>query len=327
MEKSEEQQGKGLEETVEDITKMMMGDEPVPEDDTPTEQAKELPEGDQDDELNSIIDELNEDETEADEDQENSPEEAEEEEEELDDGDDVLHKVTIDGEEQEVSLHDLKRHYGREQSLTKKEMAVAEQRKSLDAEADAIAWAKAQPEVRTLLTQINEANEAIQRGFVFNEKGEQVQLTKAQIEQTMKNVEDANARVSEMAKPPRLDDLYEAIPEFRDPASEEAQAILKPFGDTLSDFGYSQAEITSLNDPRTFLMLKELHELRDLQSRVNTAKARRKEKKPTGVSKVTKSAKPAGSRTTKPTQRKSTKETIEQIYAGDASPADLFMED
>ena len=328
MEREEYQESPGLEETVQDITKLLGGDEPpVEESKSPEETITEDPSDENmDDELDSIVDELNE-ETEVG-DQEKSDEDAEESDEELDDGDKALHTVMIDGEEHEVSLHDLKRHYGREQALTKKEMAVAEQRKSLDAEAQAVAWVKAQPEARKLVEQINEAEEAISRGFVFDENGNQVRLTQAQVEQTKQNVANARDKVTELAKPPRLDELYEAIPAFKDPASAEAQEILKPFGDTLSAFGYSQPEITALNDPRTFLMLKELHELRELQSQVNTAKARRAAKKPTTANRVTKSAKPAGTKSTSaPTQSKSTKETIEQINLGEASPADLFMED
>ena len=319
-----------FEDTVAGITDIFMdGVEESKSPEKPTEQqAEAAPEADEDidDELSSIVDELSDDEDDEAGNPENS-DETDEAEEEQEEGDDPSHIVKIDGEEHTVSLSELKKGYGLQQSLTRKGQELAEMREKLDAEAQAVAWVKAQPEARKLAEDIQEAQEAVSRGFVFDENGNQVRLTQAQVEQTQQNIADAQAKMTEMAKPPRLDELYEAIPALKDPASEEAQAVLKPFGEALAEFGYSQPEIAALNDPRTFLMLKELHELRDLQSRVNKAKAKRGEKKPVSASKVTKSAKPAGSSKNSGTASNKPKVTIEQVYAGDASPADLFMED
>lgn len=281
------------------------------------------------DELDSILDDLaSEDDTEevAGDDQEKVAETEEEATEEPEEGDDAMHLVKIDGEEHEVSLSELKKGYGLQQSLTRKGQENAEMRKKLDAEADAIAWAKAQPEARELAKQIQEASEAIQRGFVFGEDGEQVRLSQADLEATQRNVEEAQIRLADMAKPPRLDDLQEAIPDMFNP--EKAQEVLKPFGETLREFGYSEPEIVSQNDPRTFLMLKELHELRELASRYEQAKARRKEQKPTIASKPAKTTAsgPSKSKTGEAKPKININDMNEKILAGEASPADLFMD-
>ena len=296
----------------------------------PTElQAEAAPEADNDldDELASIVDDLSDDEDDEAGNPENSDETEDDAEEEQEEGEDPTHVVKIDGEEHTVTLSELKKGFGLQQSLTRKGQELAEMREKLDAEAQAVAWVKAQPEARKLAEDIQEAQEAVSRGFVFDENGNQVRLTQAQVEQTKANIENAQAKMMDMAKPPRLNELYEAIPALKDPASEEAKAVLQPFGATLEEFGYSKPEIAALNDPRTLLMLKELQELRDLQSRVNKAKAKRGDKKPVSASKVTKSAKPAGSSKNSGTASNKPKVTIEQVYAGDASPADLFMED
>ena len=74
-------------------------------------------------------------------------------------------------------MHELKKDAGRGKALTQKEQELAENRKQLEAEAQAVAFAKAKPEVRTLTSKIQEAELAIQRGFTYDEDGKQVPLT------------------------------------------------------------------------------------------------------------------------------------------------------
>ena len=323
----------GFEDIVNQLTEVpatdgnVVNESPV-EDSTPAEVEAE-PTEEVTDELDSIVDDLTgEDDTEveAGDDPENEDETEEESSEEQEEGDDQEHVVKIDGEEHTVSLSELKKGYGLQQSLTRKGQELAETRKQLDAESEAIAWAKAQPEARKLAEQIQEAHEAVQRGFVFGEDGEQIRLTREQIEETQKNIEDAQGKLGEMAKPPRLEELQEAIPDMFVP--EKAAETLKPYGDTLRDFGYAEAEILSHNDPRTFLMLKELHELRDLASRVEKAKARRKEEKPTIASKPTKAAKdaPSKSKTGEAKPQLKAETVLERINNGEANASDMFMD-
>ena len=294
--------------------------------DAPEDSKTEEPEVDSDDEYDSIVDDLTSDDDAGEEPEEDPETDQDEESEEADTSE--VHTVKIDGEELEVSLDELKKGYGLQKSLTQKGQELAEEKKALEAEAQAIAWAKQQPEVKELSAEIVKAQEAIQRGFTFDENGEQVRLTQAQIDRTQKNVDEAIGRMNEMTKPPRLDELHEAIPEIFSNDAAERDSVLKPFGETLAEFGYSQAEIKGQNDPRTFFMLKELHELREIASRVEKAKARRTEKKPAIASKQTKAAKSASPSKSKTSEAKrpSTQEIYDKIAKGEANPADLFMD-
>ena len=122
------------------------------------------------DELDSILDEITgENDGEAGEDQEKEEETTEESSEEPDDGQETF-KYKYDGEEYELTakeVHELKKDAGRGKALTQKEQKLAENRKQLEAEAQAVAFAKAKPEVRELTSQIQEAEIAVQRGFTF----------------------------------------------------------------------------------------------------------------------------------------------------------------
>ena len=285
---------------------------------TPEEASEEVTESQEDDDVYLLDD----DELGSDDSPEETTEETKEEVESDDDGQDIIHKFKADGEEIEISQSELYKNYGRGKSLTRKEQDIAEQRKRLDEESKTVAWANQKPEVRELNGQIVEAQEAINRGFVFDSEGNQKRLSQSQIEETKKNVEEAQKKMSEMAIPPRLDDLRAAVPGIFDPAKEAE--TLKPFEAVFDEFGYSQAEKIALNDPRIFLMTKELLELRDLQARVERAKANRSKKNDI-VNRPTTKPKgnnPVPSKTSKP--KKSDADIMKAINNGEATPADLF---
>ena len=316
----------------EDLVGSIVEDEvPVAEEPKVEDSKAEEPEVEvEEDEYDSILDDLAEDD---DDEAGDKPEEASndtEEEAEADDGQETF-KYKYNGEEFELTaeeVHALRKDAGRGKALTQKEQDNAETKKALEKETQAVQWAKETPERRDLAQKIADANDAILKGFTFDENGNQVQLTRQQIERTQANVDEAQAQLLEMAKPPRLEELREAIPEVfsQDPA--ERDKVLKPFGETLAEVGYSQAEIASQNDPRIFFLLKELHEARDVVKRVETAKAKRKDKKPSIASKTTKAAKTVTpSRTSKSSEAKPNTDDIwNKVAKGEASPADLFMD-
>ena len=311
----------------EDVVGSIVTDE-APTEETPQvkDSKTEEPEVEvEEDEIDSILDDLTDDDDDEagdtpDEDSNDTEEESEE------DGGDT-HLVKIDGEEHEVSLSELKKGYGLQQSLTRKGQELAETKKALEKEVQAVQWAKETPERRQLADQIAEANDAILKGFTFDADGNQIPLTKDQIERTQANVAEAQGKLREMATPPRLDELREAMPEIFSADQAVRQSLLEPFGKTLAEVGYSEAEITSQNDPRIFFLLKELHEARDVVKRVEAAKAKRKDKKPSIASKTTKAAKTAPSRKSESSGAKSsTKDIWDKVAKGEASPADLFMD-
>ena len=286
----------------------------------------------QSDELDSIVDELTgeDDKVEAG-DEPTETDDTEEVSEEVEDGEGEL-TFKYDGEEFTLTakeVAEMRKDAGRSKKLTQSEQQIAETKKALDAEAQAVAWATQQPEVKELSAEIAKAQEAIQRGFAFDEDGNQVRLTQAQIDRTQANVNAAIEKMGEMAKPPRLEELHEAVPEMFSQDNNTRVEALKPYGEVLEEFGYSKAEIQALNDPRTFLMLKELLGKRELASRVEAAKARKKEKSASIASKPTKAAKgspPPSSKKTSEANRPSTQEIFDKIAKGEANPADLFMD-
>lgn len=264
---------------------------------------------------------------EEDEDADDTPEdESETDEDESDDeADQTEHTVKIDGEEHTVTLDELKKGYGLQQSLTRKGQEIADERKKLDEETQAVAWVKASPERKQLQDQINEANEAITRGYVLDANGEAQYLTKEQIAKTQENINNAVAEFNEKNIPPRLTDLQEKVPVMFGEDTPEKQAKLDSYSSVLNEFGYSQPEITALDDPRTFLMMEELLELRGLAARVEKAKARKSEK--TGIVKRPTKSKSSGLSTSKPHKsKKSDTDIVHDINAGDADPSDLFSD-
>lgn len=292
----------------------------------PKQEDSSNAEVEKDDEFDSIIDDL----TDDDKDAGDEPEDDLTEEEVVPDDAQETFKYKVDGEEHELTtkeLHDLRKDAGRSKALTQKEQGIAEERKRLDSESEAVAWAKQGPEQREIDGQIKEANEAILRGFTFDADGNQIPLSRTQIEDTQANVRDAQAKLLEMNRPPRLDDLRKELPQLFSDDPVERQSILDPFSETLRNVGYSEAELTTQNDPRMFFLLKELHEARDVVARVEKAKARRTEKKPAIASKTTKTASNGSSSKSQPKQSKSSTQDIwNKVAAGEASPADLFMD-
>ena len=222
--------------------------DPPAEEDTKTKPVEDsaqdvVEDTDVDDEIDSIVNDLSDDE---DSEAGDSPEEEEETEEETSDKSDDAQetfKYTVDGEEHELSakeLHELRKDAGRSKSLTQKEQAIAETRKQLEAEAKAVEYAKLKPEVRSLMDEIQIAEEAIARGFIFDEDGAQTPLSKTQVENTQKNVAEARAKLGEMQTPPMLDELQDAVPGLFSSNPDEVAEAAAPYESLLRERGYSQ---------------------------------------------------------------------------------------
>ena len=294
-----------------------------------SETAEEVVE-DEKDELDSILDDLTgDDEVEAGDDQEKEEEVSEEtSDEEPDEGEEVL-TYKYDGEEFTLTakeVHEMKKNAGLSKKLTQEAQQNAETRKKLDSEAQAVAFAKQKPEVRALAQDIADAELAIQRGFTFDDNGQQVRLDKSDIVDTEQNIKEAREKLVEMTAPPRLDDLREAIPGLFSKDPEEVAKANQPLDDVLLEFGYSKPEARAYDDPRDILILNELLRLRELEAQVEKAKARRKDKKPAIASKTVKATGSRPSKHQPEVKRPSTQETWDKVAKGEASPADLFMD-
>ena len=274
-----------------------------------------------------------------------TPEE-ESETEEDDSSDDVdSSEVTlkVDGEEITVTMDELKKGYSRQSDYTKKTQELAEQRKALEEEAKTLDYLKVQAEfqpkvfeLQELESQIRDAEKALHYGRT--ESGDE--LTKEELDKTKDNVDNAKRRLAyeteELQKkmkdtvPPKLDELQKEIPDLFSKDDSVRQPVLDKIGGVLKDFGYTEVEIQSINDPRRILELNEIVKLRELAARVEKAKARRSEKK--GV--VSKSTKSTPSRSQKSISKSNKTETsdnyaknLDAIKSGDLSNVGEFLED
>ena len=251
-----------------------------------------------------------------DEEEVDTPEETSEadDEEESDDGDSEEVVLKVDGEEITVTMDELKKGYSRQSDYTKKTQELAEQRKAIEEEVKTLDYLRVQrdlqPDVIALHKkgqEIQKAMEAVTNGYI-EEDGEMVRLSPQEIEQTQKNIDDAEreykyeqARINKAAQdmvPPRLNELREKAPDLFSEDASVRDPMLQKIRGLREEFGFSSVEIESENDPRNILRDLELLELRDLKARVEAAKAR-KEKSSGVVSKPTKSSKRTGTTTRK----------------------------
>ena len=259
-----------------------------------------------------------------------------------DDVDDTEVSLKVDGEDITVTMDELKKGYSRQSDYTKKTQELAEQRKALEEETKTLEYLKFQKEhqpkvfeLDNLKAQIDEAEKALH--FGRTEDGNV--LTADEIKATKDNVDDAKRRLAYETeelnkkmvdiKPPRIEELQEKIPNLFSEDEKVRQPVLEQLSGTLKDFGYSEAEINSTNDPRTLLMVQELNELRDLAARVEKAKARRN-KKGDVVSKSTKSTSSRNQKSTGNAKNKPTKDIdalAQRAAQGDGSAISEMFED
>ena len=263
---------------------------------------------------------------------------------ESEEGDDTEVVLKVDGEELTVTMDELKKGYSRQADYTKKTQQLAEERKALEEESKTLDYLKAQreimPDVVTLqqrAQRIQEARQVIENGY-YEKDGEMVKLSPEQIAETKKNVEEAERdfkydesklmKKAEGIVPPRIEELKETAPDLFSEDLAKRQPVLDKVSSVMKERGYSQIEIEATNDPRTILDMLELSRLRELETRVEKAKERRK-KKPGVVSQTTKPSAPKG-KTPSKTEDKPKKDfdkLAEQIQSGDMSNIGDFLED
>ena len=136
------------------------------------------------------------------------------EESESDDGDSTEVVLKVDGEEITVTMDELKKGYSRQSDYTKKTQELSEQRKMLEEEQKTTTWVRETEERQTMIAHIAEAQEAVNRGFAYDDDGNQVPLTKQQIEKTMANIKDAQEELNTKMAPPRINEFVEKVPDF-----------------------------------------------------------------------------------------------------------------
>ena len=226
----------------------------------PTDESEEVAEEDsEEDILNELL---------GDEDDEGESDDAEEEVEAITNDSPI--KLKVDGEEIEVTLDELKKGYGRNKSLTQKEMAVADRSKELDDRENTITHLQYQGEFAPQFYELNkqqktleEAKEALAAGKPFgNVSGDQLvkEITAAEVI-VKRNEEKLQKEYTEKTKgvdapgrkalESRLPDIAEKFPEY----SNEWAKVGK-------EFGFTDVELANNSDFRWYNLAQEVIEQR-----------------------------------------------------------------
>lgn len=197
--------------------------------------------------------------------------------------------VKVDGEEQEVTLDELRNGYQRQADYTRKSQALAEQRKAYEANLQAIESEREQYSQALEMMSAQQKNELAQYESIdwkalkeddpmeYMEKRLEYQETRdkiARVEQERQRVaaeqqQRVQHQLSEIMQT-ELTKLKEALPAYADPSSN-LKNELRDYGLSL---GFSQQDLDSISDHRVVLVLhKAMLQDRAAQGTVRKAKA------------------------------------------------------
>ena len=230
---------------------------------------------------------------------EEDSEEADSEDEEPEDDEELLFAVRVDGEEQEVTLDELLKGYSRQSAFTKKTQDLAEERKQIEAlqtqyNQDMQQIQAERQQYAQHLQQIIENSTLDQYATVdwdrlksedpiaFLEKKEEFREAQEKIARVQQQQQQATARNQAEAQQQWQESLktehaalVEKLPEWGDPDKQ------KPLAGELRSYassqGFQDAEIESLIDHRSFIILNKARLYDELQkSDPKTKKIRNK---------------------------------------------------
>ena len=230
---------------------------------------------------------------------EEDSEEAESEDEEPEDDEELLFAVRVDGEEQEVTLDELLKGYSRQSAFTKKTQDLAEERKQIEAlqtqyNQDMQQIQAERQQYAQHLQQIIENSGLDQYANVdwerlktedpiaFLEKKEEFREAQEKIVRVQQHQQQATARNQAEAQQQWQESvnqehvaLVEKLPEWGDPDKQKTLAgELRSYA---SSQGFQDAEIESMIDHRSFIILNKARLYDELQkSDPKTKKIRNK---------------------------------------------------
>jgi hypothetical protein len=223
---------------------------------------------------------IEEDESFEEETEEEAEEESEEESEEPDEGsEEILYAVTVNGEEQQVTLDELMSGYSRQSDYTRKTQDVAKERKQMEElqVQHASEMRQARSERQQYLESLNQiiANSAskldkfanvdweslkdsdpigyVTRKEEFREAQEKVQsMQRDHYIAHQKNIEDER-QMRSRALQVENGKLVEALPEWGEP--EKQKKLVSDIRGYASDQGFTEEELNSLVDHRSLIVL------------------------------------------------------------------------
>ena len=239
----------------------------LPVDGEQSPEETQLPESEEDDGA-ALSEELSADADAADE--ETQEEQSEENEESEEQEQPTVFTVKVDGKEVEVTLDELQKGYSRTQDYTRKTQQIAEIRKQVEAETEAVRAERAQyaQMLGALQAQLQGAETQIDWDRLYQEDPiEWVRQRELMRENQEKNaaIQSEKQRLSQLSQQEQLQQrnqilqqeqeaLIAAIPEWKDPKKAAAEkAMLVQFGQKA---GFSPDELKNVVDHRAVVMLR-----------------------------------------------------------------------
>jgi hypothetical protein len=196
----------------------------------------------------------------------------------------------VDGETLQVDLDELRAGYSKHEDYKRKTMALAEERKSFEAESQAVQAERAQ--YAEGLRQITEALESLQGEPDWASLRQQLEPAeflkqKADWEVSKAQTEKLKAERQKVAEQQQADEakkfqayvraeqdkLRIAVPDWADPEKQKTEAAkLRAHA---KSYGFSDQEISHVVDHRTILLLRDALKYKELQREPNaSAKAK-----------------------------------------------------
>lgn len=200
-------------------------------------------------------------------------------------GDDTVFSVTVDGEETEVTLADLKKAYSGEGAIAKRLQDATEAKKAVEAERQQIrqeldtgrqklvqafktfdammfqpSIAKPDPSL-----QKTDPQQYLIQMENYREDQSRLQARRSQVQGAMQQYEAQQRQEFEAQKAENSRLLVEALPDLVDPV--KGPVLAQSITETAQSYGFSSHEISSAVDYRLFRMAADAAAYRALQSR------------------------------------------------------------
>ena len=239
----------------------------LPVDGEQSPEETQLPESDEDDGA-ALSEELSADADAADE--ETQEEQSEEDEEPEEQDQPTVFTVKVDGKEVEVTLDELQKGYSRTQDYTRKTQQIAEIRKQVEAETEAVRAERAQyaqmlgalqAQLQGAETQIDwdrlyqeDPIEWVRQKEVMREKQEKLQAIQFEQQRVAQLTQQEQQQHLETHLKEQHAKLLEIIPEWKDPAKAKAEKqLLVEFGQKT---GFTPEELKAIVDHRAVVALR-----------------------------------------------------------------------
>ena len=228
----------------------------LPVDGEQSPEETQLPESEEDDGA-ALSEELSADADAADE--ETQEEQSEENEESEEEEQPTVFTVKVDGKEVEVTLDELQKGYSRTQDYTRKTQQIAEIRKQVEAETEAVRAERAQyaQMLGALQAQLQSADTQIDWDRLYQEdpiewvRQKEVMREK---QEKLQAIQFEQQRVAQLTQQEQHSKLLEVIPEWKDQAKAKTEKqLLVEFG---KKTGFTPEELSAIVDHRAVVALR-----------------------------------------------------------------------